>query len=70
MDHLVVRQRQDEVLRERVDQGEREFTVVPTTVDRVFFHVTQGVVHPPHVPLQPVAKASSGRRRRNTWPRG
>ncbi len=48
---LVVRERQDEVLRERVDQREGQVPVVVPAEDRILLHVLQGVVHPPHVPL-------------------
>ena len=58
MDYLVVAERQNELLREGVDQGEGQLAVVPTAVNRVFSHVTQGVVHPPHVPLEAKAQAT------------
>ena len=58
VDDLVVRERQDEVLGEGVDQAEAELAVLVLAVDRVFVHVDEGVVHPAHVPLQAEAEAA------------
>ena len=46
-----MRQRQDEIFGERVKQAEGHVVVMVLAVDRLFFHVEQGVVHPPHVPF-------------------
>src|SRR5918993_4311721 len=48
---LVVREGQDEVLVEGVDEGERDLIVVVLAVDWVLGHVLKAVVHPAHVPL-------------------
>ena len=56
---LIMGQRQNVVLGECVHQREREFTVVPATVDRVFLHVPQRVVHPAHIPLHAEPQAAS-----------
>src|SRR5215204_3261432 len=49
--YLVVREGQDEVLVEGVDEGERDLVVVVLAVDGILGHVLQAVVHPAHVPL-------------------
>ena len=48
---FVVRQRQNEILRESVVETEDDIAVMMLAVDRLFGDVIQGVVHPPHVPL-------------------
>ena len=64
MHDLVVRQRQDEVLAEGVEQRERELVVVVAPVDRVLLEVVEHVVHPAHVPLEAEAEpAEVGRPR-------
>ena len=63
MHHLVMRQRQHEVLAEGVHQAEGHLVVVPAPVQRVFLHVAQGVVHPAHVPLEVEAQAAGIRGR-------
>ncbi len=51
MHDLVVRQRQHEVLGERVEQAEREVAVMVFAVHGIVAQVVERVVHPPHVPL-------------------
>ncbi len=58
VDDLVVGDRQDVVLAVRVDHRERHLVVVVLAVHRLLRHVLQGVVHPPHVPLQAEAEAA------------
>ena len=53
---LVVAQRQDELLGEGVHEREGQLAVVVAPVDGLLRQVAQGVVHPPHVPLQPEAQ--------------
>ena len=55
---LVVRERQDEVLAERVHQREGHLVVVVAAVDGVTPGVVERVVHPPHVPLEAEAQAA------------
>ena len=52
MHHLVVRERQHEVLVPGVDEREREVVVVPAAVDRLPGDVPERVVHPAQVPLE------------------
>ena len=66
---LVVRQRQDEVLGERVDERERQLVVVPAAVDRLVLEVRERVVHPAHVPLEAEAEPAEVRRARDARPR-
>ena len=56
VDHLVMADRQDEVLGVGVHERERQLAVVVAAVDRVLAEVAQGVVHPAHVPLEPEAE--------------
>src|SRR5690606_1167187 len=48
---FVMRERQHEVLGERVEKAEGEVVLVIAAVDRVLREVLERVVHPPHVPL-------------------
>lgn len=52
MHHLVVGERQDEVLVIVVHHGEGHLVVVITAMHRLLLHVAQGVVHPAHIPLE------------------
>ena len=67
---LVVADRQDEVLAERIHEGEGHRAVVVLAEDRVLAEVAQGVVHPAHVPLEPEPEAALLGRRRDAGPRG
>ena len=68
--HLVVRERQHEVLGEGVDQAEGEAAVVVLAVHRVVLEVLERVVHPAHVPLEPEAQAAEVGGPRNHRPGG
>ena len=70
VNNLIMRQGQDIVLGEGVDQREGELTVVPPAIDRIFREIAQGVVHPPHVPLHAKTEASAGSRSSHSWPSG
>ncbi len=70
MHHLVVRQRQDEVLAEGVDDAEGQFVVVVAAVHRLFLHVEQHVVHPAHVPLEAEPQPAHVGRPRHVRPGG
>src|SRR5207302_3412342 len=48
VDHLVVRQRQHEVLEERVPDRERQPIVMVPAMDWILAHVIERVVHPAH----------------------
>ena len=69
VDDLVVADRQDVVLRERVDQGEGHLAVVVAAVERVLGDVVEGVVHPAHVPLEAEAEAALAGRSGDHGPR-
>ncbi len=58
MHHLVVRQRQHEVLGVHVQPAEGEPVVVVAPMDRVLVEIGQRVVHPAHVPLETEAQAA------------
>src|SRR5690348_6940545 len=55
--HLVVTERQDEILGESVNETESQIIVVVRAVDRLARYVGECIVHPSHVPL--VAKAKT-----------
>ena len=59
---LVVRERQHEVLVERVEHRERQVLVLPAPEDRILADVGQDVVHPAHVPLEREAQPADPRR--------
>mmetsp|Transcript_21602 Transcript_21602/g.51265 ORF Transcript_21602/g.51265 Transcript_21602/m.51265 type:complete len:788 (+) Transcript_21602:524-2887(+) len=67
---LVMRDRQHEVLAERVDQAEGHLVVMPAAVDRVLGHVAQGVVHPAHIPFVVEAQTAGVGRCGNTGEAG
>src|SRR5258707_589781 len=52
VDDLVVRERQHEVFGESVEHGEGELVLVVLAMDRVGGEISEGVVHPAHVPLE------------------
>ena len=70
MHDLVVAERQDEVLAERVGRSKGEFAVVMRAVDRIAGQVAERVVHPPHVPLEPEPQATDLGRTRHHGPGG
>jgi hypothetical protein len=51
VNHLIMRNRQNEILGEGVEQAEGDLVVFELAIDRVLAEVTQHVVHPTHVPL-------------------
>ncbi len=67
---LVVRERQHEVLGERIHEAERDLVVVPLAVHRRAPHVGERVVHPPHVPLEAEPEAAGVGRARHARPGG
>jgi len=67
---FVMRQRQDEIFVERVEQPEGHVVVMVFAVDRVHRHVAQRVVHPPHVPFEPEAEPADIDRPRHHRPGG
>ncbi len=69
MHHLVMGERQNEVLVERIDQAEGELPVVVAPVDRILLHVRQRVVHPAHVPLEVKPETAHVGRPRDHRPR-
>ena len=67
---LVMRQRQDEVLREGVVQAEQDVAVMMLAVDRILADVVQRVVHPAHVPFVAEAEPAEFDRARHLRPGG
>ena len=70
VDDLVVGEREDEALRERVDQPERELVVVVQPVHGLVVEVVERVVHPAHVPLEAEAEPAGVGRPRHARPGG
>ena len=68
--HFVVRNRQHEILGERIQQAERDVVVVVLAVDRILLEVVQHVVHPAHVPLHGEAQPVQVDRPRDAGERG
>ncbi len=67
--HLVVRERKDEVLGERVPEGEGERVVVVAAMDGIVGEVVERVVHPAHVPFHREAQAPREHGARDARPR-
>ena len=67
---LVVRERQDEILGERVVQAEQDLAVMMLAVDRILADVFERVVHPSHVPLVAEAEPAPIDRPRHHRPGG
>ena len=63
---FVMRDRQDEIFRKRVDQAKGHLVVMVASVDRIFLHVMQRVVHPAHIPFMGEAEPAFGRAARLT----
>ncbi len=68
--HFVMRNRQDEILGEGVEQAEGQLVVAPAPVHRVARDIFERVVHPAHVPLGVEAEAAGARRHRDACPCG
>ncbi len=56
MHHLVMGERQDEILAEGIEQAEGHVVVVMSAVDRIARHILQRVVHEAHVPFEAEAQ--------------
>jgi hypothetical protein len=69
VDDLVVRERQHEVLGERIEHRERDLAVMPAPVHGILAHVGEHVVHPAHVPLVGEAEAAVEGRTAHRRPR-
>ena len=65
MHHLVVRERQHEVLGKGIEQAEGQLVVMMLAVDRLALQILQRVVHEAHVPLEAEAETARVRRLRD-----
>ena len=70
VDHLVMGEGKEEVLREGVHDAECDLVVAVLPVDRVLLHERKGVVHPPHVPLHAEPQTPDEDRAGDHGPRG
>jgi hypothetical protein len=52
-----MRNRQDEILGEGVEEPEGHLVVAPAPIDRIARHVFERVMHPTHVPLEAETQA-------------
>ena len=68
--YLVMADRQDVVLAERIDQPEGHILMMMPPMHRLARHVLQRVVHEAHVPLEPEPEPTVMRRMGNARPRG
>ena len=66
MNDLIVRNRQDEILGEGVDEAEGHLVLAPAPIDRVERHVFERVVHPTHVPFEAETQTAEVGRRRDS----
>src|SRR5580765_4498567 len=58
MHHLVMGQRQDEILVMMIQHGEGEIVLMVLAMNRVALEVVQCVVHPAHVPFKGESEAA------------
>ena len=58
MNNLIMGKRQDKILIEGIMNTEGHIILVVTAVDRIFFHVAEGIVHPAHVPFETEAETA------------
>ena len=58
MHHLIVRQRQNEIFIEGIQESKGQLVMVILPVDGIFGHEDQGVVHPAHIPLHTKAETA------------
>ena len=70
VDDLIVRDRQNEILGERIEERERQAVVVALSKQRIQRHVAQHVVHPAHVPFIIESETAHVSRLRHHRPRG
>src|SRR5262245_9705821 len=70
MNDFVVRERQDEVLREGIEHGERQEIMVPASMDRLLLRVLEDVVHPSHIPFVGEPEAAEMHRTADSWKGG
>ena len=56
INHLVMRDRQDEVFAEGIDQAKCDLVLVVFAIKRIHAEIVQHVVHPAHIPLHGEAK--------------
>ena len=58
MHYLIMRQYQNELLRERIGHGECHLVVVIASEIRVELHIIKKIMHPAHIPFQAEAKTA------------
>ena len=66
VDYLIVRNAQEEVFVEGVQQAERDALLVIRTINGIRFEIAEHVMHPAHVPLEREAQAPDIHGARNT----
>src|ERR1700723_1457699 len=67
---FVMRQRQNEILREGIMQAEQDIAVMMLAMDRILADVVQRVMHPAHVPFVAKTEAAEFDRARYLRPGG
>src|ERR1700682_176611 len=68
VDNFVVRERQHEVLGESVEHREGELVLMVFAMNGVGGEISEGVVHPAHVPLETKTETTEIGRARDTGP--
>src|SRR5260221_14742130 len=70
VDDFVVGERQNEIFGEGIEEGKSELVLVEFTVNGILREISEGVVHPAHVPLQAQAEAAGLAGTGDAAPRG
>ena len=70
MHDLIVADRQDKVLAERIEEAEGQLVVVPLAEERIGGHIAEHIVHPAHIPLEVETEPAIVRRLCNHRPSG
>ena len=67
MHDLIMRQGQDEIFVEGLEEAKRQRIMVELTMDGIVVHVLQHIVHPAHIPFQPKPEATDVCRWSRVW---
>jgi len=70
MHHLVMAQRQHEILGKGVEQAEGDVVMMMAAMHRIALQITQRVVHEPHIPFETETQATAMHRTRHVGPAG
>src|SRR5215510_14018219 len=68
IDNFIVRQGQDKIFVEGVEEAKSERIMVELTIERILAHVVQHIMHPAHIPFQSEPETTDRRRPRHQRP--